>query len=88
MSRADANQEPIFDSVDLYEAMARALKYNLDAQVEVMEAALRLRDLNLANYAMLPNLVASSGYAGRNPADTSTASRAIQISSPPDLTFS
>ena len=63
--------------------MARALKYNLDAKVEIMEAALKVRELDLANYAMLPKLVASSGYAGRNRADASRRRRATTISSPP-----
>ncbi|MGC4026054.1 MAG: TolC family protein [Mesorhizobium sp.] len=88
LARADANQQPISGSVDLYEAMARALKYNLDVQVEVMEAALRLRDINLANYATLPDLVASSGYAGRNDADDTTPSTRDPDILTSDLTFS
>jgi outer membrane protein TolC len=46
--------------------MARALKYNLDYKVEMMEEALKDRELNLSRYDMLPQLVASAGYAGRN----------------------
>lgn len=88
LARADANQQPINGSLDLYQAMARALKYNLDVQVEVMEAALRLRDIDLANYATLPNLVASSGYAGRNDADDTTPSTRDPNILTSDLTFS
>lgn len=88
LARADMNQQPISGSVDLYEAMARALKYNLDVQVEVMEAALRLRDIDLANYATLPNLVAGSGYAGRNKADDTTPSTSDPNVLTSDLTFS
>jgi outer membrane protein TolC len=62
----DANQEPVSGPVDLYEAMARALKYNLDYKVEMMEEALKTRELNLSRYDMLPQLVANAGYAGRN----------------------
>jgi outer membrane protein TolC len=62
----DANQEPVSGPIDLYEAMARALKYNLDYKVEMMEEALKTRELNLSRYDMLPQLVASAGYAGRN----------------------
>jgi outer membrane protein TolC len=61
-----ANQEPVAGPIDLYEAMARALKYNLDYKVEMMNEALKVRELNLSRYDMLPQLVASGGYAGRN----------------------
>lgn len=61
-----ANQEPVSGPVDLYEAMARALKYNLDYKVAMMEEALKARELDLAGYDMLPQLVANAGYAGRN----------------------
>jgi outer membrane protein TolC len=64
--RVDAEQEPVAAPVDLYEAMARALKYNLDYKVEMMEEALKDRELNLSRYDMLPQVVASAGYAGRN----------------------
>ncbi len=66
LSRVAADQEPIARPVDLYEAMARALKYNLDHKVELRERALRVSELDLAHYNMLPNVVANSGYAGRN----------------------
>ena len=61
-----ANQEPVAGPIDLYEAMARALKYNLDYKVEMMNEALKVRELDLSRYDMLPQLVASGGYAGRN----------------------
>ena len=62
----DADQEPVAAPIDLYEAMARALKYNLDYKVELMDEALKSRELDLSRYDMLPQLVASGGYAGRN----------------------
>ena len=64
--RVDADQEPVAAPIDLYEAMARALKYNLDYKVELMDEALKSRELDLSRYDMLPQLVASGGYAGRN----------------------
>ena len=64
--RLTADQEPVSGPIDLYEAMARALKYNLDQRVEEAGAALRIKELDLADFNMLPNLVAGSGYAGRN----------------------
>ena len=64
--RVDVDQEPVTAPIDLYEAMARSLKYNLDYKVELMEMALRDRELNLQRYDMLPQLVANAGYAGRD----------------------
>jgi outer membrane protein TolC len=66
LARVTADQEPVTGAIDLYEAMARALKYNLDHRVEAMDAALRARELDFAHYSLLPNLVASSGYAARD----------------------
>ncbi len=62
-----ANQEALHGSVGLYEAMARALKYNLDYRVEMMNEALAARSLDVKSAALLPQVVAQSGYAGRDP---------------------
>lgn len=60
------NQEAVKRPIDLYEAMARALKYNLDYKVEIMERALKIKSLDLAHHKLLPDLVAKTGYAGRS----------------------
>jgi outer membrane protein TolC len=62
-----ANQEAVTGTIGLYEAMARALKYNLDHRVEMMNAALAARIADVKSAAMLPQVVASSGYNGRDP---------------------
>ncbi|MBS0341566.1 MAG: TolC family protein [Proteobacteria bacterium] len=64
--RANADQEPVTGPIDLYEAMARAIKYNLDGRVELMNLALSQRELDLSRYDMLPKLVATADYAGRD----------------------
>lgn len=61
-----ADQEPVSRPISLYEAMARALKYNLDHRVEAAEAAVRVAELDLSHFSLLPNVVANSGYAGRD----------------------
>jgi outer membrane protein TolC len=66
MSRVTAAQEPVSGPIDVYEAIARALKYNLDQRVELMQEAVNLQELKLAGYQGLPNLVVNSGYTGRN----------------------
>lgn len=61
-----SKQEAVIQPISLYEAMARAIKYNLDYKVELYEEALRSKELNLASYDLLPQLVASAGYTGRS----------------------
>ena len=60
------NQEPVTGRVTLYEAMARAVKYNLDHRVKQMEKAVAVGNLEMARYDLLPQLVTSAGYSSRN----------------------
>ncbi|WP_461538500.1 TolC family protein [Spongorhabdus nitratireducens] len=61
-----ASQEPLGESLSLTEAMARALKYNLDNRVQLMEQALSHQNFELVKMDMLPVLSASGGYNHRN----------------------
>lgn len=62
---ADGQEQPA-RAIGLHEAMARALKYNLDFRVEQMQQALRVAELDLSHWSLLPEVVANSGYAARN----------------------
>jgi len=66
LNRLNAEQERVTGPISLHEAMARAIKHNLDTRVEQAQAALRIRELDLSHYRMLPGFVAGSGYSGRN----------------------
>ncbi len=66
MRELTENQEPVRGPIDLYEAMARALKYNLETRVEVMQKMLAHQQLDLAHHSMLPRLVANGGYDRRS----------------------
>lgn len=70
-------QQPIDGPITLYEAMARAILYNLDIRVEQQEMALRQRDLSLKRFDMLPQLVASTTFSER---DNYRAARSVSIS--------
>lgn len=59
-------EEPITKPIDLYEAIARALKYNLDAKVKAMQVQLAHQQLNIAHYSLLPQVSANAGFDGRN----------------------
>ena len=60
------NQEPITAPIDFHQAAARALKYNLDYKLKLMENALSMSLLDVAQHEMLPHLVATAGYTSRN----------------------
>ncbi|MBK5008106.1 TolC family protein [Pseudomonas sp. S32] len=59
-------QEPLSGPLTLHQAMARAVKYNLEARLKVMEEALAKRQVDLAQFDMLPRMALDAGYAGRN----------------------
>ena len=61
-----AQLEPIVQPISLYEAMARALKYNLDHRVSMMEIDLARADYDLSRYDKFPNMVAKGSYYSRN----------------------
>ena len=58
--------EPINGPLTLDEAMARALKYNLDRRAKMMEEALAMGQLDVAKFDMLPKLMAQAGYSYRD----------------------
>ena len=59
-------QEPVTGPITFYEAAARALKYNLDYRLKLLENALSKNLLDVSANEMLPRLVASAGRVGRN----------------------
>jgi outer membrane protein TolC len=61
-----ANQEKIEAPITLYDAMARALKYNLDQRLKLMETALSRKNLTMANLSLLPQMTMEAGYTGRD----------------------
>jgi outer membrane protein TolC len=65
-SKMYTEQEAIRGPISMEEAVARALKYNLDYRLKKMESALALGLTDYASYDMLPQMVASAGYTKRN----------------------
>jgi outer membrane protein TolC len=64
-STINANSEPVTAPIGVYDAMARALKNNLDHRVAMMELDLARQDYELSRWDQLPKVVASGGYYGR-----------------------
>lgn len=70
-------QPPLAGPLTLEEAMARAIKYNLEGRLKVMEEAMAMRQADLAGYDMLPRMALNAGYAGRDRISASS-SRSIE----------
>jgi outer membrane protein TolC len=58
--------EPIGEPLTLTNAMARALKYNLERRTKLMEEAIARGQLDVTKFDMLPKLVGSAGYYWRD----------------------
>lgn len=70
---AQANVDAIKGSLTLEEAIARALKFNLDRRTRLIEEAIAFNQLDVSQYDMLPKLAASAGYRERSEYATTRA---------------
>ena len=67
------NQEPLRHPLTLHEAFARALKYNLDGRVKLIEEALAQDDLDLSRYDLLPKAYINAACTSRNNVNASSS---------------
>jgi len=67
------DQEPLSGPLTLHQAMARAMKYNLEGRLKIMEEALAQRQVDLSRFDMLPRMALAAGYAGRNNVSASSS---------------
>ncbi|WP_157272086.1 TolC family protein [Azohydromonas aeria] len=65
-ARMVQGQEPVAAPIGFSEALARALKYNLDYRLKLMESALSRGLLEVSELDLLPKLVVDAGYNHRN----------------------
>ena len=63
---AEAISEPITGPLSIEDAVARALKFNLERRVRMLEEAVALGQFESGRYDMLPRLVAQAGYRSRS----------------------
>ncbi len=61
-----ADQEPITHPITFHEAAARALKYNLDYRLKLMENALASGLHEVSRWDMMPRLLVGAGYVTRS----------------------
>ncbi len=66
LARLDVHSAPPRGPISLEEAQARALAYNLENRLQIFNAALQDRQLDLTKLDMLPALTANAGYVSRN----------------------
>lgn len=79
LDRTTAQQgvEALAGPITLEQAVARALKYNLDRRTKLMEEALAFNQLDVSRLDMLPKLVAQAGYSSRDSDRTIRATSGI-----------
>lgn len=91
-SRMFADQEPVHGVITLDEALARALKYNLQQRVALMEQAMEDNLLDVSRLDMLPQLAARAGLqtrdnvAGSSSSSVSTGEQSLVASTSQDKT--
>ncbi len=61
-----AGQEKLTGPISLYDAMARAVKYNLDHRLKLMESTLGKHRLTSAKMNLLPKLTYDAGWSNRD----------------------
>ena len=61
-----SGQEPLDGPLTLSEAISRALLYNYDSRVAMLESVLQEQNLDLAGWDMLPQVAANAGWTIRN----------------------
>lgn len=71
------DQEAIKGPISVYEAMARALKHNLDFKLELMSIAMKTQEAKVLRYDMLPTVVANLHYRDRNNYSGASSSRLL-----------
>jgi len=74
---ARGNMPAIESAISLEEAIARALKYNLDHRIRMLEQAHANGILEAGRYDMLPKLMANAGYAWRDEDNTRRATDSV-----------
>ena len=70
-------QEPLTEPLSMEMAIARALKYNFDHRLALMEVIFQDDQLTMSTLALLPKLAANSSYSNR---DNEAASSSISYS--------
>jgi outer membrane protein TolC len=77
-------EEPLTGPLDIHDAVARALKYNLSIRAQELTAEIAFAKVRAENATMLPDVVAESRYYGRNAPSYSRSSSSSNYSTSSD----
>jgi outer membrane protein TolC len=66
MAEVFSAQEPLTKALTLEEAFARAMAYNLDERVKLMERQVAQRDFEISKFDLLPKVIANAGASTRD----------------------
>lgn len=80
--------EEISDELTLSDAIARALKYNLDHRAKTMEHALAMRQTDLDKLELLPTLTANAGYTHTSEYDATNSQTVGSSTAPGSYSYS
>ena len=85
-----SDQEAVSGPISLYEAMARALKYNTEYRLQLMQQVVSNSELDISRYDLLPQLAVEAGYTNRdnvnasNSLSVTTGTQSLETSSSQD----
>ena len=73
LARMYGEQAPLLRPLTLHDAFRRAVEYNLDGRVKVVEEALARDDFDLSRYDLLPKAYINGAYTARNNVNASSS---------------
>ena len=93
LENISSSLETKVQEIDLYDAIAFAIKNNRDLRVKIMESALSNDQIELTQFDMLPKFAVDAGYKnlGKNPGSTSvtmTGQEPAELASNPSYSLS
>jgi outer membrane protein TolC len=81
-------EEPLSGEMDVYDAIARAIKYNADLKARELAVAVENAKVSAQSAALLPDFVADSSYYGRGRKDWTYTSLSPSYGASSDLALS
>jgi outer membrane protein, multidrug efflux system len=73
LAKMYGEQAPLVRPLTLHDAFARAVEYNLDGRVKLVEEALARDDFDLSRYDLLPKAYLNGAYTARNNQNASSS---------------
>lgn len=88
LAKTSALDEPISGEIDVYDAIARAIKYNADLKARELAVAVENAKVSAQSAELLPEFIADSSFYGRGRKDWSYTSLSPSYGASSDLALS